>query len=133
MRLQFTAVPRKVAINVKGRRCRYLHSDWPSDSRCRTKGVLLRRLQQLSETSVVSLQSVGNCYLFTSLLDEVRTVLDVRQQICVWVIQNTDGLIEEQVRKGILHPEGHVQDVRHLGKRRRRRRLNLDNPRVKVT
>lgn len=66
------------------------------------------------------------CYLTASLLDEVTTVLDVKQQISVGMIQNTDGLVDEQVRKHVLHPEGHIQDVRHLKrKRKRRKRLYL--------
>lgn len=76
----------------------------------------------------------GMCYLTVSLLDEVTTVLDVKQQISIGMILNTDSLIDEQLRKHILHPKGHIQDVRHLRKkRRRRRRLYLDNPRVKMT
>lgn len=78
----------------------------------------------------------GMCYLTASLLDEVTTVLDVKQQISIGMILYTDSLIDEQLRKHILHPKGHIQDVRHLRKkrrRRRRRRLYLDNPRVKMT
>jgi len=41
------------------------------------------------------------------------------------MIQNTDGFIDEQVRKHILHPERHVQDVRHLKRKRKRRRYRL--------
>lgn len=55
-------------------------------------------------------------YLSESLLDEVTTVLDVRQQISVGMIQNADGLIDEQVRKHVFHTKGHVQDVGHLRK-----------------
>lgn len=70
-------------------------------------------------------------YLPASLLDEVTAVLDVKQQIGVGMIQNADGLIDEQVREHVLHTEGHVQDVRHLrAKRKRRKRVRLDNPAV---
>lgn len=56
-------------------------------------------------------------HLTERLLDEVTTVLDVRQQVGVGMIHNTDSFIDEQVRKCILHPEGHIQDVRHLKKK----------------
>ncbi len=62
------------------------------------------------------------CYLTASLLDEVTTVLDVKQEISIGMIQNTDSLINEQVRKHVLHPKGHIQDVRHLKRKRRRRK-----------
>lgn len=71
------------------------------------------------------------CHLTASLLDEVTTVLDVKQQICIGMILNTDSLIDEQLREHILHPEGHIQDVRDL-RRRRRGSLYLSNPRVKM-
>lgn len=64
-------------------------------------------------------------YLSASLLDELTTVLDVKQHVSVGMIQNTDGLIDEQVREHVLHPEGHVQDVGHLERRKRRRRRLL--------
>lgn len=54
------------------------------------------------------------CHLSLSLLDEVTAFLEVREEIGVGVIQNTDSLIDEQVREDILHPKGHIQDVRHL-------------------
>lgn len=74
------------------------------------------------------------CYLTASLLDEVTAVLDVKQQISIRMIQDTDSLIDEQVREHVLHTEGHVQDVRHLRvKRRRRKRLHLDNPTVEYS
>lgn len=50
----------------------------------------------------------------SSLLDEVTAGLDVSQKIRIRVILNTDSLIEEEVREQVLHPEGHVEDVRHL-------------------
>ena len=53
-------------------------------------------------------------YLPASLLDKMAAVLDVEQQIGVGVVQNADGLVDEQVREHVLHAEGHVQDVRHL-------------------
>lgn len=62
-------------------------------------------------------------YLAASLLDEVTALLDVKQHVGVGVIQDADGFIDEQVRKHILHPEGHVQDVRHLTRETRRRDL----------
>lgn len=57
------------------------------------------------------------CYLTVSLLDECATFLEVTEQIHVGVILNTDGFIHEELRKDIFHPEGHIQDVRHLEKR----------------
>lgn len=30
------------------------------------------------------------------------------------MVLDADGLVDEQVRKDVLHPVGHVQDVRHL-------------------
>lgn len=57
------------------------------------------------------------CYLTVSLLDECAAFLEVTEQIHVGVILNTDGFIHEELRKDIFHPEGHIQDVRHLEKR----------------
>lgn len=56
-------------------------------------------------------------YLAASLLDEVTAVLHVEQQVGFGVVQDADRLIDEQVGKRVLHPEGHVQDVRHLQQR----------------
>ena len=58
--------------------------------------------------------SMAMRYLPASLLDKMAAVLDVEQQIGVGVVQNADGLVDEQVREHVLHAEGHVQDVRHL-------------------
>lgn len=60
------------------------------------------------------------CYLTVSLLDECATFLEVTEQIHVGVILNTDGFIHEELGKDIFHPEGHIQDVRHLKKREKR-------------
>lgn len=53
-------------------------------------------------------------YLTVSLLDEVTTFLQVTEQIHVWMILNTDGLVDEELREDIFHPEGHVEDVGNL-------------------
>jgi len=53
-------------------------------------------------------------YLTAGLLDEVAAVLDVRHQIGVREVQNTDSLVDEKVRKNIFHSKGHIQDMRHL-------------------
>ena len=58
------------------------------------------------------------CYLTVSLLDESTTFLEVTEQIHVGMILNAGSLINKKVRKGIFHPEGHIQDVGHLKKRK---------------
>lgn len=68
-------------------------------------------------------------YLSVSLLDEFTTFLEVTEQIHVRVILNADGLIDEELREDIFHPEGHIQDVGHLKKRESRRTHSLnENP-----
>lgn len=57
-------------------------------------------------------------YLSVSLLDELAAVLQVLQQLGVGLIQNTDGLVDEQVWKHVLYSEGHIEDVRNLRRRK---------------
>lgn len=65
-------------------------------------------------------------YLTASLFYKVAAILHVELQVSVRVIHNTDGLVDEQIWEHVLHSEGHIQDVRHL-RRKKRRVNNLNN------